>query len=47
MDDDSKHKVVDSDDGWVLMFDSEQTGEEESEIVSERDGNTAMLAVET
>ena len=44
MDDDSEHNVVDSDDGW--MFDSEQTGEEDSEIVSESDGNTAMLTVE-
>ena len=46
MDDDSKHKVADSDDGWVLMFDSEQTGEEESEIVSEIDSNTAILTIE-
>ena len=43
MDDDSEHKVVDSDDGWVL--DSVYTGEEESDIVSESDGNTAMLTV--
>ena len=41
MDDDSEHKVDDSDDGWVL--DSEQIWKEESEIVSESDGNTAML----
>ena len=33
MDDNSKHKADTLDDGWVL--DSEQTGEEESEIVSE------------
>ena len=43
--DDDEHKVVDSDDGWV--FDSEYTCEEESETVSESDGNTAMLTVET
>ena len=33
MDDNSKHKADALDDGWVL--DSKQTGEEESEIVSE------------
>ena len=40
MDDDSEREVDDSDNGWVL--DSEQ----ESEIVSESEGNTAMLIVE-
>ena len=44
MDDDNDNKVDESDDGWVL--DSEETGEEESEVVSERDGNTAMLTIE-
>ena len=43
-DDDSQHKVDDSDDGWVLN--SEQIGEEESETVSESEGNTAMSTVE-
>ena len=42
--DDSEHKVDDSDDGWVL--DSEEIGEEESQIVSESDGNTAVSTVE-
>ena len=40
----SKHRDDDSDNGWVL--DSEKTGEEESEIVSENDDNTAVLTVE-
>ena len=44
MDDDSKHKVDDWDDGCAL--DSEKIGEEESEIVSESDGNTAVFTVE-
>ena len=44
MDDDSEHNVDDSDDGWAL--DSEWIGEEESEVVSDSDGNTAMLTVE-
>ena len=44
MDDDSEHKVDDSDDGRVL--DSEEIREEECDIVSENDGNTAMLTVE-
>ena len=44
MDDDSEHKVADSEDGWVL--DCEWIGEEESDVVSESDGNTAMLTVE-
>ena len=44
MDYDSEHKVDDSDDRWVL--DSEWIGEEESETVSESDGNSAMLTVE-
>ena len=43
MDDDSEHKADDSDDGLVL--DSEWIGEEESEDVSEGDGNTAILTV--
>ena len=43
MDDDSKHKVDDLDNGWVLN--SEQIGEEESDIVLENDGNTAVLTV--
>ena len=43
MDDDSEHKVDDLDGGWVLG--SESSGEEESEIVSESDGNTAVLTV--
>ena len=43
MDDDSEHKVDELDDGWEL--DSEWTGEKESEIVSESDDNTAVLAV--
>ena len=42
--DESKHKVNNVDDGWVL--DSALIGEEESDIVSESDGNTAMLTVE-
>ena len=42
--DDSEYKVDDSDDGWVL--DSEEIGEEESQIVSESDGNTAVSTVE-
>ena len=41
--DDSKHSVEDSEDGWAL--DSEYTDEKESEIVSESDGNAAMLTV--
>ena len=40
----SKHKDDDSDNGWVL--DPEKTGEEESEIVPENVGSTAMLTVE-
>ena len=44
MDDDSEHKVDDLDDGWVLN--SERIREEESETVSESDGNTAVLTVE-
>ena len=44
MDDNNDHKVDDSDSGWVL--DSEEIGEEESEIVSDSDSNTAMLTVE-
>ena len=44
MDDDSEHKVDDSDDGWVLY--SEWIREEESDIVPESDGHTAMLTVE-
>ena len=43
MGDDSGHKVVGSDNGWVL--DSEYIVEEESGIVSESDGNTAMFTV--
>ena len=43
MGDDSEHIVDDSDDGWVL--ESEQTGEKKSEIVSESDGNNAVLTV--
>ena len=42
--DDSEHKVDDSDDGWML--DSEEFGQEESEIVSESDCKTAMFTVE-
>ena len=42
--DDSEYKVDDSDDGWVL--DSEEIGEEESQIMSESDGNTAVSTVE-
>ena len=45
MDDDSEHKVDDSDDGWVL--DSEYTGKEESDTASESDCNTTMLTVKT
>ena len=44
MDDDSRHKVDDLDNGWV--FDSAKIGQEESEVVSESDGNTAVLTVE-
>ena len=44
MDFDHEHKDDDSDNGWVL--DPEKTGEEESEIVPENVGNTAMLTVE-
>ena len=44
MDDDSEHKVDDLDGGWVLG--SESSGEEESDILSESDVNTAMLIVE-
>ena len=44
MDFNSEHKDDDSDDGWVL--DSEEIGEEESQIVSESDGNAAVLIVE-
>ena len=44
MNDDSEHKVDDPDDGWVL--DSEYIGEEEREVVSESDGNTAVLPIE-
>ena len=40
MDYDSEHKVDDLDDGWVLN--SERIREEESETVSESDGNTAV-----
>ena len=36
-------KLIDLDDGWVL--DSEKIGEEESGVVLESDGNTAMLTV--
>ena len=38
---DSQHKDDGSGTGWVL--DPEKTGEEESEIVPENVGNTAML----
>ena len=44
MDFDSKHKDDDLDNGWVL--DSKYTGEKESEIKSQSDGNTVMLTVE-
>ena len=44
MDDNSENEVNNLDDGWVL--DSEETGEEDSKIVSENDGNTEMLTVE-
>ena len=43
MDGDSEHRVDDSDYGWLL--DSRQIGEE-CEVVSDSDGNTAMLTVE-
>ena len=44
MDNDSEHRVDDFDDGWVL--DCEYIGEEESEIVSESNGNITMSTVE-
>ena len=44
MNDDGEHKVDDMD-GW-LVLDSEKSGEEESDIVSESDGNMAMLTAE-
>ena len=43
MDDDSRHKVDVLDNGWV--FDSAKIGQEESEVVSESDGNTALSSV--